>query len=104
MKIIKYFCEIIECELDKAEEYAKQAIIWKDEFPEASKALFTRSQARNDDVTVLHTTVVNLINNYRAKEGKEPPEPMMSVWEYMHERHIEKAAAVKHLQDMYRNG
>ena len=47
-----------------------------------------------------HDAVVALIEGYR-KENGEPPAPMMAIYNYMHERHITKAAAIKSLQEMY---
>jgi len=44
--------------------------------------------------------VVALIEAYKKEKG-EPPAPMMAIYNYMHERHINKAAAIKTLQDMY---
>jgi hypothetical protein len=39
---------------------------------------------------------VALIDAYKKEKG-EPPAPMMAIYNYLHGRHISKAAAVKNL-------
>ena len=36
------------------------------------------------------------------KAGNEPPASMMAVYEYLHERHIEKLAEARSYQDLYK--
>lgn len=50
----------------------------------------------------LHSMITKLIQDYRAKNG-EPPEKMLAVYNYLHEKSIEKAKDVKVMQDMYRS-
>lgn len=100
MEVIKCLSEKIECTLDMAEEDIKKAIMYKEEYPIASKAFYTQSIALMDSIKSLHDGVVTLIEGYRKEKG-EPPAPMMAIYNYMHERHINKAAAIKNLQDMY---
>lgn len=100
MKIIKCLSEKIEDELDAAECYVKKAVEYSENFPEAAKAFYNASNTHMDIVKNLHDVVVNLIGSYRKEKG-EPPAPMMAIYDYMHERHINKAAAIKNLQDLY---
>lgn len=100
MKIIKCLSEDIECTLDMAEEDIKKAIMYKDEYPIAAKAFYTKSVMLMDSIKPQHDVVVGLIEGYKKEKG-EPPEAMMAVYNYMHERHINKAAAIKALQEMY---
>ena len=100
MKIIKCLSEDIESTLDCAEETIKKAIMYKDEYPVAAKAFYTKSATLMDGIKGQHDAVVTLIDGYRKEKG-EPPEPMMVIYNYMHERQITKAAAVKNLQDMF---
>ena len=51
---------------------------------------------------ILHEQVVRLIEEHRRTEGEPPPE-MQAVYEYLHEREIEKAESVKRLQAMYKD-
>lgn len=100
MKIIKCLSEDIECTLDMAEENIKKAMMYKEEYPIAAKAFYTKSVMLMDSIKPTHDAVVSLIETYKKEKG-EPPAPMMAVYNYMHERHINKAAAIKALQDMY---
>ena len=100
MTILKCLSEDIECTLDMAEEDIKKAMMYKDEYPTAAKAFYTKSVMLMDSIKPQHEAVVGLIEGYKKEKG-EPPEAMMAVYNYMHERHINKAAAIKALQDMY---
>ena len=51
-------------------------------------------------VNSLHDQVASIIRKHREKEG-EPPAPMMAVYEYLHSRHIDKAAEVRRYLEMY---
>lgn len=100
MEIIKCISEEIEQTLDMAEENIKKAIKYKEEYPSAAKSFYTKSITLIDSIKPQHDVVVTLIEEYRKSKG-EPPAPMMAIYNYMHERHITKAAAIKNLQDMY---
>lgn len=100
MKIIKCLSEDIECILDDAEESIKKAIMYKDDYPLASQAFYNKSLALMEAIKPEHAAVVQLIENYKKEKG-EPPAPMTAIYNYMHERHINKAASIKTLQEMY---
>lgn len=101
MKIIKELSTDIEKELDIAEQYAKKAIQYKTDWPDVAQGYFIASNTHLDLMKNLHDKVVNIINNYRQTQG-DPPAPMMAIYNYLHERFIEKAAAIKNLQDLFR--
>ena len=100
MQVIKCLSETIECTLDKAEDMIKKAIMYKDEYPIAAKAFYAQSNLLMDSIKGLHDAVVALITDYRKEKG-EPPAPMMAIYNYMHERHMNQAASIKNLQDIY---
>lgn len=100
MKIIKCLTEDIEATLDMAEEDIKKAVMYKADYPIAAKAFYAKSVALMDSIKLSHDAVVSLIDGYRKEKG-EPPAPMMAVYDYMHERQINKAAAIKNMQAMY---
>lgn len=100
MKIIKDVSKDIECTLDKAEDYAKKATLYKTDYPEIAQTYYAAASTQLDLMKSFHDKVVNLINDYRKTKG-EPPAPMMAIYDYLHERFIEKAAAVKNLQEMF---
>ena len=101
MEIIKKLSGMIEEEIHDAEKYAKCALKHKDDMPSLSRLFFTLSQEEMDHMNRLHGAVVEIIKNYRDEHG-EPPVAMQAVYDYLHERHIEEAADVKHYQDMYK--
>lgn len=101
MKLIKELTERIEEEIDGAEEYVKEAIKLKHEHPSLAKTLYDISNQEMSHIDMLHAEVVKLIEEHRRMHG-EPPAPMMAVYEYLHERHIDKVNTIKLLQAEYR--
>lgn len=100
MKVIKCLSENIEATLDAAEDNIRNAIKYKIDFPVASKAFYNQSIMLTESIKGQHDAVVSLIETYRKEKG-EPPAPMMAIYDYLHERQINKMASVKNLQEMY---
>ena len=100
MQVIKDFSEDIERTLDMAECNIKEAVKYKIEYPAAAQAFYNKSIALMNTIKGQHDAVVALIESYRKDKG-EPPAPMMAIYNYMHERHMNQAAAIKNLQDTY---
>lgn len=101
MKIIKKIFEKIEKELDCSEDYIRIALDCKDDFPQASQILYGLSLNNLDRLEKLHTQIVAIIKKYRQTKG-EPPQSMMAVYKFLHERQIDKTLKIKKLQDMFR--
>ena len=101
MKLIKELTERIEEEIDGAEEYIKEAIKLKHEHPSLAKTLYDISNQEMSHIDMLHAEVVKLIEEHRRMHG-EPPAPMMAVYQYLHERHIDKANNIRMLQNEYK--
>jgi rubrerythrin len=101
MKIIKELSEMIEEELDGAEQYAKMAVALREEHPSLAKAFYEISTDEMRHIEILHSEVTRLIENHRREHG-EPPAAMMAVYEFLHGRHIEKANSIKMYQAHYR--
>lgn len=101
MKIIQCMSEQIEEENEDAKKYAEMALKYKQERPEISQMYLKLSEDEIGHTGRIHDSVAGLIKDYRNKNG-EPPAEMMAVYNYLHERQIEKTAVVKSMQDMYR--
>ena len=93
---------MIEDELEGAEDYIKCALEHKEDNPELAKLFSQLSNEEMDHMSRLHKAVVTLIEDYRAKQGEPPPE-MMAVYEYLHKKHIDKAAQIKVMQEMFKS-
>ena len=93
MKIIKKLAEMIEEELEDAEKYAKCSLKHRDDDPELSHVFHELATEEMRHADMLHGEVVKLIEKHKHEHG-DPPAAMLAVWEYVHERNIEKAHAV----------
>lgn len=102
MKIIKKLSDMIEEELEGAEHYIRCALEYKDEHPELGKMFSQLSNEEMDHMSRLHKAVVVMIENYREEKG-QPPADMMAIYEYLHKKHIDKAAKVRVMQEMYKS-
>lgn len=101
MKEIKEVARDIRCMLDEAEEYAREALKHKTQYPELARLYNLIASNRLDEIKSLHEQAANLIE--RAKrEGAQPLEAMTAVWDWEHERMIDGTADVRRLQDMYK--
>lgn len=102
MKIIKKIEELIEEEIHDQKKYAKLAAEVKAEHPMLAQLMYNISTQEEGHASALHNEVVKIIEQYRKEHGAPPP-AMQAVYDFMHERHIEKAAEAKHYQDIYKN-
>lgn len=101
MKIIKIISEDIEKELDYAEDCIKKAVQYKTEFPDVARVYDSLCTAHLNCAKNLHDQVVSIINKYKSEKG-EPPAPMMAIYEYLHERQINKTIGVRNLQEIFK--
>lgn len=101
MKIIQKLTDMIEDELEGAEDYAKCALEYKEEIPTLANTFYEIAHQEMRHVDLLHDQVVAIIRRHREQHG-EPPASMMAVYEYLHKKHIEEAAEVRRYLDMYK--
>lgn len=102
MRTIKELSEMIEEELEGAEEYAKNACYYKEVHPELAKTFYDLSLEEMRHVDILHERVVELIERHRRDHG-EAPAAMQAVYDFLHERNIEWANEIRNYQTEYRN-
>lgn len=101
MKIIEKLSDMIADEIEYAEKYAKCALTYKDERPTLAETFYRISNEKINHMGLLHAQVVNIIDEYRKKDG-EPPEGMKILYDILHRKHIEQAAAVKGMLALYK--
>jgi len=95
MKIIQRLSDMIEEEIDDAMKYAKCALEHDDD-PELERTFRLLASEELNHMNMLHTQVTRIIKAYREKNG-EPPASMMAIYEYLHNRQIDKVAEVRAL-------
>ena len=101
MKIIERISDRITDEIGDAKTYAMMALEIRDEYPDMARVMYTISMQEMEHMRMLHDGVANIINKYRTERG-EPPEKMMYIYNYLHEKQIEKAAEAKNIQAMFK--
>lgn len=102
MKIIKELEEYIEDEIHDIKKYAKLAAAVKEEHPSLAQTLFNISVQEDGHQASLHNEVVKIIEEHRRTHG-EPPASMIAVYEYIHQKHIDKLVEARKFQDVYKS-
>ena len=101
MKLIEKISDMIEEELEGAEQYAECALKHKDDNRPLADVFYTISTEEMRHVNLLHQEVVRIIEDYRRTEG-EPPADMLAIYEYLHKKQIDKAMDIRVMQTMYK--
>ena len=94
MRIIQNLSDQIDDEITDARKYAVCSVRYKESDPELSRAYAQLATEELGHVDKLHAQVVRLISEYRASKG-EPPAHMLTIYQHVHEREIEKVAEIK---------
>ena len=100
MRIIEEISDKIEREINSAEEYAKCALNYKEERKGLADTYYRIANDKMAHMSLLHAQVTAIIDSYRKEKG-EPPEAMKTLYEILHRKHIEHAAAVKGMLALY---
>ena len=101
MKIIKNIVEDIEEEIDASEHYAMLATQYKDTDKILADGYANMAAQELGHVDALHAQVVRIIKDYKAK-GNEVPAAMQAVFDYTHQREVDRVAKIKVLLEIYK--
>ena len=101
MQEIQKLEDYIQEELYDAKKYIKCALMYKDSDRDLADMYYQLSQDEMGHMEKLHKMVVTLIDDYRKEQG-EPPVEMLTLYNYLHEKEIDKAEHIKTLQSMYK--
>ena len=101
MKIIKCLSEKIEDELQDAADYIDLAMRWKQDEPETAELFYELSTEEMGHMEKLHKEVSELIEEYRKEHGN-PPKEMMTLYDYLHEKHIATATQIRIKQGIFK--
>ena len=102
MKVIAKIVDLIEDEIDGAQQYAELAVKYKTEHPKLAEKLHELAGVEMSHAKALHAEATRLIEEARQRDG-EPPAAMLAVYEYEHGKQIKHAAAVRALIEEYDN-
>lgn len=102
MRIIKKITEQISEELCDAEKYIKCAMNQKSDFPQLADVYYKLSNEELGHANALHDQAVRLIDEWKKKMEKEPPDYMKEMWNEEHDEFIEEMAEIKVMIDMYK--
>ena len=102
MKKIEELSEDIEDELDDACKYIDKAIRYKESDKISADMYYQLSVEEIGHMDRLHKRVVDVIMEYRKANGDPPPE-MQWRYDYLHQKHIERATNIKIKQTLYKS-
>lgn len=101
MKLVKKIVKQIDEELDGADMYIECAMKYKTEYPQIANMYYEMSLVEMSHVDKLHGAVVTLISEIKAK-GVEIDPKMMAIYDYEHEKSIDKATEIKVKQELFK--
>ena len=102
MQIIQAVRSRIDEEQHDACEYAKLALEYKEKRRSLADIFYALSQDEMRHAMSLHNEITQIIREYHEEHG-DPPANMQAVYDYRHEKDIEKHEQIKRYQAMYRD-
>lgn len=102
MKIIVKLVELIDEELSGAKKYIKMARREMTEHPHLANRFVDLADAEMEHVKALHEEATRIIEEYRQQVG-EPPADMLAVYNFMHDKQIDKAAKIHQMIAEFRS-
>ena len=102
MTIIRKLSEMISEEIADARKYVNCALNHKADNLPLADTFFKLSQEEMNHMSMLHDQVTRIIDSYKKEHG-DPPESMLAVYNYLHEKQMDDAAEVKAKQMLYRD-
>lgn len=94
MKAIKTVVEHMNNTLDEACEYYDDYVKYLTDNPKISSVALEMAKTHLDLYNKWHNVVVNLINDYRAK-NQDIPSEMLIIWDYEHKKLVKEYDELK---------
>ena len=101
MKILVKLIEKANDTIDEIEFYAEQAHHIRSENKSLSDVFVKIADMHVTIFNMLHERMVELIEDEKRK-GKMPPDEMLAIWNYEHEKLVKKFAEAKFLVEDYK--
>lgn len=101
MKIVEKLSDMMEEEMYDAEKYIECAMKYKEDDMILSKMFFDLSADELKHANMLHENATRIINEYK-QQGESVPMNMQAIYDYLHERHMERFNDIKLKQATYR--
>ena len=101
MEIIKELSCLIDEEIDGACNYAKLALKFKEEKPQLAQTFYSLTVDEMKHIDILHDEVGRVISDYRSA-GHEVPVEMQAVYDYVHDKEIERVHHIKMYLEQYK--
>ena len=101
-ELIKKLAERVEEEICDMRWYAQKACELKSTYPEIAESMYQISTQEESHAKILHERAEALITKHRDS-GNSVPSDMLAVYEYIHNRALEKKEEAIRYQQMYKS-